>query len=46
VYRNHIREIERVSATFTIDARPTILGGVCEHGSGTWKNIWRKTPGA
>jgi hypothetical protein len=25
------------------NARATILGGVCEHWSGTWKNIWRKT---
>ena len=31
------------SATFTINARPSILGGVCEHWSGTRKNIWRKT---
>src|SRR5262249_13704424 len=31
------------SATFTINARPTILGGVCEHWSGTWENVWRET---
>jgi hypothetical protein len=28
---------------FTINARATILGSVCEYWSGTWKNIWRKT---
>jgi len=31
------------SATFTTNAHATILGGVCEPWSGTWKNIWRKT---